>query len=266
MSRLYEKTSVCKRAFFITVLTTWCTSIAIADNYMPFVQEGKTWYFENSDGSTYSYFLEGDTVIAEKTYKKVFYQEGGDCSYLCSVREDSMIVYTVPQLSEKEEVLGFYRLPAEEHYKFAEHISFDSWIYFDASLLCHVIASTGRLHKLYAATTTITDGDKSIYGSAGWYEGVGNVMDGDLLFSLHQTYHLGHFLRCEMDDTVIFTKDDLFNFVFDTHLTLPKGKPSTSARNAPLYDLQGRQLSNSKWSNDRMRKGVYIQNGRKVVR
>ena len=34
---------------------------------------------------------------------------------------------------------------------------------------------------------------------------------------------------------------------------------------SPIYDLSGRRLSNSKWSNGQMRKGVYIQNGKKVV-
>ena len=33
-----------------------------------------------------------------------------------------------------------------------------------------------------------------------------------------------------------------------------------------IYDLQGRRLSNSKWSNGQMRKGVYIKDGRKVIR
>ena len=33
-----------------------------------------------------------------------------------------------------------------------------------------------------------------------------------------------------------------------------------------LYDLRGRRLSNSKWSNGQMRKGVYIKDGRKVIR
>jgi hypothetical protein len=33
-----------------------------------------------------------------------------------------------------------------------------------------------------------------------------------------------------------------------------------------IYDLQGRGLSNTKRSNSQMRKGVYIQNGRKVIR
>ena len=31
------------------------------------------------------------------------------------------------------------------------------------------------------------------------------------------------------------------------------------------YDLNGRQLSNSKWSNGQMRKGVYIVNGKKII-
>ena len=35
--------------------------------------------------------------------------------------------------------------------------------------------------------------------------------------------------------------------------------------NDKVYDLQGRQLSNSKWSNSQIKKGLYISNGKKVV-
>ena len=34
---------------------------------------------------------------------------------------------------------------------------------------------------------------------------------------------------------------------------------------SPTYDLQGRKLSNSKWSNGQIRKGIYIKDGRKFV-
>ena len=48
-------------------------------------------------------------------------------------------------------------------------------------------------------------------------------------------------------------------------------QPSQNARTSSFdrnqdFDLQGRRLSNSKCSNSQMRKGVYIQDGRKVVR
>ena len=33
-----------------------------------------------------------------------------------------------------------------------------------------------------------------------------------------------------------------------------------------LYDLSGRKLSNSKWSNGQIKKGIYIQNGKKIIR
>ena len=36
--------------------------------------------------------------------------------------------------------------------------------------------------------------------------------------------------------------------------------------NEKCYDLQGRQLSNSKWSNNQIKKGIYIINGKKIIR
>ena len=35
--------------------------------------------------------------------------------------------------------------------------------------------------------------------------------------------------------------------------------------NDKVYDLQGRQLSNSKWSNSQIKKGLYISNGKKII-
>ena len=40
---------------------------------------------------------------------------------------------------------------------------------------------------------------------------------------------------------------------------------SYHSSNSPVYDLQGRQLSNSKWLNSQMKKGVYIIDGKKAV-
>ena len=40
---------------------------------------------------------------------------------------------------------------------------------------------------------------------------------------------------------------------------------TTTHQPSPTYDLQGRKLSNSKWSNGQIRKGIYIKDGRKFV-
>ena len=40
---------------------------------------------------------------------------------------------------------------------------------------------------------------------------------------------------------------------------------SADEKEFPIYDLQGRKLSNSKWSNGQIRKGIYIKDGRKFV-
>ncbi len=40
---------------------------------------------------------------------------------------------------------------------------------------------------------------------------------------------------------------------------------TTTQQPSPTYDLQGRKLSNSKWSNGQIRKGIYVKDGRKFV-
>ena len=39
----------------------------------------------------------------------------------------------------------------------------------------------------------------------------------------------------------------------------------TISQSDDFYDLQGRKLSNSKWSNGQIRKGIYVKDGRKFV-
>ena len=41
--------------------------------------------------------------------------------------------------------------------------------------------------------------------------------------------------------------------------------PMTATADAAVYDLQGRQLSNSKWLNSQLKPGIYVKGGRKVV-
>ena len=49
-------------------------------------------------------------------------------------------------------------------------------------------------------------------------------------------------------------------------VTASVAQPSATTRQpSPTYDLQGRKLSNSKWSNGQIRKGIYIKDGKKFV-
>ena len=51
-------------------------------------------------------------------------------------------------------------------------------------------------------------------------------------------------------------------FPWDTHI---QTVTTTDNANAPVYDLGGRQIVNGKLSNSKLQRGLYIQNGRKVI-
>ena len=55
------------------------------DDYMPFVQEGKRWVFD-AYGDTVSYLLEGDTIIGEHRYKKLWLLKNEERTYQTAVR------------------------------------------------------------------------------------------------------------------------------------------------------------------------------------
>ncbi|MBR5657157.1 MAG: hypothetical protein IKW98_10855 [Prevotella sp.] len=48
-------------------------------------------------------------------------------------------------------------------------------------------------------------------------------------------------------------------------ISIPTNDSSKDPVGLSTYDLQGRKLSNSKWSNGQIRKGIYVKDGRKFV-
>ena len=262
--------STCKKLWLrkalLTVLFVGLGQMAVADDYMPFVQEGKRWEFKEPDGLEYSYLISGDTIIGEHHYKKVYLINDEGRTYQTAVREENRVVYAQHPEWEREEIICFFTTFGQEKYEYKEDYSTGLSIVYQVSGYKPVKASTGRIHQVFSCSYSLIGQDKFIMDGFLWYEGVGELSTNSHLFSLSGLYSSSFigFVACYLDDKVILSFDDLGNFVHNyQNVTAPS--PAKQVESS-LFDLQGRQLSNSKWSNDRMRKGVYIQNGRKVVR
>ena len=81
-----------------------------------------------------------------------------------------------------------------------------------------------------------------------------------------------YFVNSEAVAYVLPSEIEKFEKVFpgtvlplDEYLTDIDNPVSGYINSFPTYDLQGRQLPDSEWSNSRMSKGIYIRDGRKVV-
>ena len=262
--------STCKKLWLrkalLTVLFLGLGQMAVADDYMPFVQEGKRWDFKESDGLEYSYLISGDTIIGEHSYKKVYLLNDEGRTYQTAVREENRVVYAQHPEWEREEIVCFFTTFGQEMYEYKEDYSTGLSIVYQVSAYNPVKASTGRIHQVFSCSYSLIGQDKYLMDGFFWYEGVGALSTNNHLFSLSDFYRSSFigFVACYLDDKLILGFDELGNFVHDYQdVTAPS---LTKHVESSIFDLQGRQLSNSKWSNRQKPKGVYIQNGRKVVR
>ena len=87
---------------------------AAAQQYRPFVEEGKTWRVASliplNDDPTYPveheyYFMKGDTIVAGKTWKKVYHTSSSKFDFL--VREENKRVYYAPYSGREELMYDF---------------------------------------------------------------------------------------------------------------------------------------------------------------
>ncbi|MFC2394070.1 MAG: hypothetical protein ACFNO3_01840 [Alloprevotella tannerae] len=249
---------------------------AAAQDYRPFVEEGKTWRIARltslNDDPTYPvshvYFrMKGDTIVAGKTWKIVRRSgvtEPGDpvvynsyCRYL--VREENKRVYFSPYPGREELMYDF-------NVSVGDTLALHNIYYFDErntaaefekySPLCDSITivsedkitSVGRSYRGLILSRKL-DGNEC---KASWIEGIGGVSD--IFF---QTIPLGLICgsalvleECSVGDEILY-HDDI------TGLTMPQVNP---IKNTAIYDLSGRRLQAIP------QRGVYIVNGKKYIR
>lgn len=117
------KTSICKKSALMACLSgimlaagslfSSCSDMdiypvskrTVPEDYHPYVVEGKRWNFKGSS-AYHSYFIQGDTLIGQTTYKKLFYRKGEEqLVYFGALRENAMQVILIRSGNKKEELL-----------------------------------------------------------------------------------------------------------------------------------------------------------------
>ena len=262
-------------------------SIAQTDsNYHPFLKEGKVWnirldegglydviegqFYRYSQTTYYNLSISGDTVVGDKTYKKMYrrpttvlrkyyapaemagkeetFDLTGECTLWHELwREDGQKVYAF--LYDKEELR--YDFSAEP----GMMVNVSS-VLIDILSIDDISLYGKNLRRFHIAMHDYQDQYDRV-----WIEGVGHpdgpfcvwgreVNDG-------RSYQL---LSCYEDGECIYSVEEYEKMKQNLPiLNRPISELSTYPGNVPLFDLQGRRLK------DKPASGVYIQNGRKVV-
>ena len=264
----------------------WASSIE--NGYHPMLAEGKVWNIRLDEGGLleviegqiyryrqttyYSLSISGDTVVGDKTYKKMF-------------RRPTTVLrkyYAPAEMAGKEETFDltgectlWHELWREDGQKVY------AFLYDKEELRYDFSAEPGMMVNVSSVLTDILSiDDISLYGKnlrrfhiamhdyqdqydRVWIEGVGHPDGPFRVWGLEvndgRSYQL---LSCYEDGECIYSVEEYKKQ--ESTLSIhnrPISEPSTYPRNVPLFDLQGRRLTSKP-----TQKGVYIQNGRKKIK
>ena len=255
---------------------------AAAQQYRPFVEEGKTWRVDSliqlNDDPTYPveheyYFMKGDTIVAGKTWKKVYHTSFSKFDFL--VREENKRVYYAPYSGREElmydfnvavgdtvayrDIREFYNGDTAENYE----RQCRNWDSVAVVATNEVIENTGHAYRSYNLYREWTynyddpeDYNKSVevgYAREAWIECLGSTGN-DFQHAITTTWLIGSrqyvLEECSVGDEILYHHDL-------SRITAPK---LDATDKAAIYDLSGRRLQAIP------QRGVYIVNGKKYIR
>lgn len=244
--------------------------------YVPFVEEGKVWYcgyglgdgtISPEDPQGYGiaciFTMSGDTLIGGESYKKVacqyedFYGDK-EQHYYCAVREESYRVFLIEAGEKDEKLLYDFSDPGETLV-----MTYNDDRFARVPLGHPYFCPTRQVEFVLCELSGDEVLRSNILGL--WMEGVGALQINPFACELfnNDKPKLGQWIRVET-----CMKDGEYRFQFDwlsTPTSIDDEMPISIIPNH-VFDVQGRQLPDSERSNGRMPKGIYIRDGRKVIR
>ena len=258
------------RLFAFMVLPMWFLGINEAwsqewdHEYVPFVEEGKVWNCKSTGFEIYKkqpidcvFTMRGDTLIGGKNYKKVlceyekFYGDKLQ-HYYCAVREEAYQVFFVEGDSATEELLYDFSSPKETLI-----------MYYADSLIArtdgyHLVFCPSKQY-LYDLCLVVNGEVKRPYLYGSWIEGAGAYDSNPfaIILNVKTSQNKLDIIvdSCIKDDKCYFHNDWLLATTAISNKTIEE-----QSFNNGIYDLQGRPIQGSP------KHGVYIQNGKKVMR
>lgn len=254
-----------------------CSNTTAQINH-PLVEEGKVWYYKGiTSRGGYKvweeiYSLEGDTVIDSHQCLKLYltcnslyksydhdyigamYEKGGKVYYIVPDNTTSAVLYDFSCDVGDKITMNLYDIYMPNIVKYDE---FDMIIndkqlveYHDENLTVMNWSPFFKLTEDVVGFCTI------------WIEGIGSPLD---LLNSTPVWYSGIYssrelLTCKLNDQIIYDRDDFWtSALVVTDITKPSVQQSDNTKT--LYDLQGRKMVN-----DKLPRGIYIENGKKKVK
>ena len=244
------------------------------ESYIPFVGEGKIWYCgythtgsiastpedPSGRGIDCIFTMCGDSLINDKIYKKVYcqfkkYYNDEEQHYYCAVREENYCVYIIEEETMEEKLIYDFIRPEE-----ILRLTYNDYMYGRGMAKRRRGFLPGQYE--YSVCTLLGDDLNYSWGAGVWVDGIGAALENPFAFESLYTFYeepkLGEHVEvrsCMKDGEYIFIDD----WMSKPGPTSIQEALKEDHEDTPIFDLQGRRL------NDKPNKGVYIQNGKKLV-
>ena len=275
---------VCRIAFVIALIScnlgimTICAQDGNRESYVPFVEEGKIWYCgythtgsiastpedPSGRGIDCIFTMCGDSLINDKIYKKVYcqfkkYYNDEEQHYYCAVREENYCVYIIEEETMEEKLIYDFSRPEE-----ILRLTYNDYMYGRGMAKRRRGFLPGQYE--YSVCTLLGDDLNYSWGTGVWVDGIGAALENPFAFESLYTFYeepkLGEHVEvrsCMKDGEYVYIDDWRSAPTEPITSVDEKIHFDNSMKDYVLFDLQGRRLS------DKPSKGVYIQNGKKLV-
>jgi len=273
------------RVIFVWLMTIMCIS-AMAQTanleYRPFAENGKVWEAQVSGimENLYGNQIDSDTLINGESWMKVYNYVGFPdfgSTYYASIRDVGNKVYAIAKGSKRPRLLYDFSLKKGDIVKCGvEGNAFgclldkneqpDTLLGFPFMAYLRVenvdtIEARGLLHRRFILTMLdayrefFRSEDGILTGNIVWIEGVGSGA-GPFSPWIPLPPRDSYLQSCMLNKVCLFGYPDFYEDYTTGSVSITR-----SRSNSPIvpYDLQGRQLA------QKPTKGVYIQDGKKVV-
>ena len=217
--------------------------------YKPFLEEGKVWtyhYYNEFTGHEFyeSLAVSGDTIVDNKSYKRITYVETGNYRY--GMREDGQKVFaTYPHYTGEVLLYDFGLNEGDAFQLYDDDNGSNPNAWATVVSVDTVVVGNRAFRVLDVRPKDMMDWPNW------WVEGIGGM--NHLTSNYLSTGNCYVFSSCQLDGETVFTHKDCRTVGI-------KGQPIVDGkRGTSFFDLQGRRL------NSQPSKGIYIRDRRKVV-
>lgn len=228
--------------------------------YQPFLIDGKVWNtthysFENEYSRQMCHVIKGDTVIGNKSYKKLF--EGG--SYVSALREEGHRVYSIASVDMYGKPNTKENLWYDFNLGVGDSMISESSIIYVQKVDC--ILARGVIRKRFHMYEAHKKWPEEYNFKGFWVEGIGSSFGPTRPYGWGKDGGTTLMDDCFEGGVVIFSKEDFERVAWngEESAITPPCSPVPSPTATSCYDLRGRRVIGMP------RPGIYIRDGRKRV-